>query len=481
MLTCRCEADLSKIQTAQVSDNVVDLMGILQHKLHSLPWESFRGKRGFPLEHLNNISLLSVLRLISKLAKFGTTEAEDNVPSINNMEAVASALSDWPKGFHQFLLNIGHYTNSRDTNSAGIHKWFRHINRAIFDYGRFGQDVEFLHHEYLRFALSKWGFGVIHERYLHGLEEESRYLSLLELSKRIGLNRSTLVKWVQDGRLPIKKVSTTNSIRYIVDISVTSISKQNEGKVLSARDAAKILRFPTDVLILLRKSGHFSVNHQPEQRIGYHEKDVEVFHQQLLQCSVLKEPPRLMTNVIAYTEVMAHVKFGSTSAKAKFVSGYLEGAVCSIGRWGSSLSDICFDKHYVLDYAMRSRANSLKPHLSRRLAARLLQCHETAIPGLLSASFLADVKAERGVSFICKDSLNSFLLKYISLASQANRLQTTVKRLFNIAENEGIFLLKIKSGHNLRSVSFFLLQEDQTRLDAAVVKYPTRKVSHTAR
>ena len=71
--------------------------------------------------------------------------------------------------------------------------------------------------EFLQFGLTYANDSIVDARFAPAKTTERRFISLTELSKRTGLDRRTLESWNRKGILPLQRVGSGSSTRYIAD------------------------------------------------------------------------------------------------------------------------------------------------------------------------------------------------------------------------------------------------------------------------
>jgi predicted DNA-binding transcriptional regulator AlpA len=471
LLLCQCDANLANARTFPADKCVVDLMAIIKLKLHSLPLTPLESSSSFPLELLETISLKSLLAIIDKLAYQGTVFNKSRLAAKAGIKMAAEALSNWPIGFHHYLENLEEFSDEISSKSISLNIRFRKLHGSIFKHRPFGDEANFLYEEYIHFGLNQCKQCVVDSRFLNGTHDKKRFISLRELSNLTGFSQKTLTAWIDNGLLPIQTMRIGKVTRYIFDTDEISMPKRNVENRLRLRGAAKCLGIPVDVFRKLRDSGHFEVKHQVAFLNGVHEKDIEVFRERLLQFAPLIDSPRPTGGCISLSAILLKMKFGSADKKADFIRDYLDGAIKTCGRWGTSLEDIYFNKAAALEYAARTRLDTGNGCMSRAAAAMLLRCSQAAIRSLITTGHLSEIPVKKSLSFITNESLAAFSSTYVSLNGLAGDNKTTTKRLASVASKGKVPILTLQNAYR-NSATYFIEKKYISKLYEECKRHP---------
>lgn len=478
LLKCRCGAGLATALTSPVKQPVADLMAVLCAKVHGKPLSTLENKSGFPLYELETVSLLTFCKMLISLALHHLSIRKwrpANLDTMKIVESAAEVLKDWPHGYHQFLHRVGTETGSVPLYTVGLNTRFKQFYTSMFKQRSYAAEYQFLRDEYVRFGCTQWGESTVDSRMSKGMDDKKRWVSRAELAKQLGINAVTAQQWAKDGLLTLKAVTTGKTTRYIADTNDVRVPRRSGGKTLGGIQAAARIGVPAVVLRKLCQSGHYQVANLASQRAAFHEKDIEQFRSQLIGRDCLRHGLRPSNQgTLTFAEVMRKIKFGSPEMKAVFVAAYLDGQLQSLGRYGDSVTDIYFDKAVVLDYARSSRLTLEKP-CSYAAAAKLLQCDQKAVPGLIAQGHLVVESKTNGASRVVRTSIQAFSAEWVSLVSVARTVQTTAFRLERLADNAGLQRMTVTPTYNGASPSSFLRREDESRLRVECERLPARE------
>jgi len=111
LLTCRCGASLRNAQTDALDTPTVELMGVLQAKLHQRPLSSVANTSGLPMGLLEQLTLWTVIRLLKTLERCEAQEPVGSKAAVpppaqgegGSLAAAVAALARWPQGYREFL------------------------------------------------------------------------------------------------------------------------------------------------------------------------------------------------------------------------------------------------------------------------------------------------------------------------------------------------------------------------------------------
>ena len=464
LLRCGCGADLSVAALDPADPGVSDLMAVIEAKLHGKPLSGLRSCSGLPLAHLEPLSLLSLLTMLEGLAKqkYMSLGQVENKEPYRTVQAASEVLSHWPSGLHALLKDLGETVVGNNPSAASVKKQFLKFCGPMFNVKVYGDGVKFLRDEFLKFSLESWNKGIVDPRMLagRGKEGDPRFVSASALARAANVDSRTIKSWTEKGLISVRQEVVGKAVRYIVDQKEVGIAAQAPGKTYHVREAAARLEIPVSVLGHLKESGHFAVTHMPKHKKSFHEADLSIFHKRLLGKSVAISDRAIdESSAVSLREILHYARFGSTTHKAKFVEAYLDGAVRSMGRRGTTLGDVLFSNAEIDRYVRESRALALGDTLTQLESARLIGCDVRAIRGLLEKGYL-DGKTTDDVTRVQRQSIESFSRRFVPLAILAKKYETSSKRLRKLCVRCKIPALEF-SGQKGSAIGFIHIDDEE--------------------
>lgn len=442
LLTCECGHELSEAEQAKASPAVVDLMGILRHKVLGLPLPTMPGAAHQPVEQLDAIPLRLLLKLLQSLGQQGLrlgNSSPDEVVEAAIFES-AKILSDWPRGYHQFLEGLGAHFLAQRPGAVGLRKQFEPFYEALFKQRSFAKDAQFLREEFVRFGLVQWGQAWIDPK-LSGDDEERterRFISKTEFASKFGVWKPTLERLIASGAVVTKKVAAGKSIRTLVDLE-TSCKPVASSGVLSVRDAAALLGIPVSVLGQLRQDGVY----RTQPRLGYerswHLDDVESF---LSSGQALVKAGNVTVRESVELNQLMRLKLRSQSAKTDIVKAMFDGRLSVVGHVGGNLGGLLLAKSEV-DIFLRATRVAVEdgsysfPEGAEQTGLDLMAIESAVVLGLLRA-------VERnGRRRISRESVENFNETYIPLKFLASQLDTLPAHLWRFLREQSIPVIAV--------------------------------------
>lgn len=446
ILHCKCGGALDKATSPEESGDLCELMGVLRGVLHRalINPESFA--YGLPVAELQNIPFGSLIRGLSSLGAYALTvenRAADTKNPLELMKRAAKILTSWPTKYHEFLMQIGPESSA----DVGLRAQFEGFYNSMFQGRGWCKDFEFLREEFVNFGQHVWGRAVVDRKLLRNPSDTqppaARFMTLSELARIKGIKRITLRKWSEQGLISLTKVQVGHQKRYIVDATNLNVSAHHPGQVYGMRQAAAYVQFPVSVLHALRASGHYRVQHIPEHKSQYHQKDLDAFLQRLFERVPLDVAGDNQTGpLLSLGRIFLQGKALAVAGKAAFVGAFLDGKVDAIGRSGSSAHDILFARVDVDVHFKTARLVAAKGCLTAAQAATLIDCDPMAIRSLVANGYLVERKRLNRFA-VCEKSARRFSTRFVALSSLANQLQTSATALLRLCDENGIRLIRV--------------------------------------
>ncbi|MEI7612170.1 MAG: hypothetical protein WCK63_04630 [Betaproteobacteria bacterium] len=436
-------------------------MAIIWAKVHNHPLNVEDTRSRLPVEHLLAMPLRTLLLKLPDLGVMNCLElAPEDMTLFAKMESTAEVLSNWPQGFQQFLERQG--KSNEACGMVGFRRRFERFYTKFFKRRSFDSDFTWLRDEFVKYGLEVCNDSVVDNKLLRGKQAIHRFISKSELARRLNISQATLNSWVEKGIVDLKVVVTPKQTRYIADTESSQFTwpSRAEGAVFRGRAAAAYLGLPVRVLVRLKTSGHFAVKQMLNRRSQFHQADLDIFRQQLLNRSPVVDESEIsfsLSDVVDLEHILRAYRFHDHDRKADFVVAYLTGEIVSIGRTGESLANILFRKTDVMAFVLASRVKATTASRTQREAASVIGCDPFAIAGLISSNLLSSVVTSTGMRVTCA-SVEQFSDTYVALGMLAKELKTSSGRLASLCRTSTIPLFQIHKKGKGGAVSFIKRQ-----------------------
>jgi hypothetical protein len=449
ILRCRCGAKLIGTDATEVSQGVIDLMSVLQAKLHGIALASLNNKSNMPLSDLEYVPLKALLAIIPALGEFNLSSRGTpfNISLAEKTTSAAEVFSNWPTGYHDFLRRFGVRAKASGVLASGVRKQFGPFYESMFKGRSCATDLKFLREEFVRFGLNEWGEGIVDTKLRQEEKGLGRFVSQSEIARQMGVRPITLRRWAQAGKIKMVELTAGMQKRYVADVKTLPIPEKANGVQFQTREAAAYVGVPVSVLAALRLSEHYSVKSMPKYKLGYHEADLNYFQKRLLDLSIEVEEDKLPSEPIFTLElIMQKLRFWSKTGKADFLAAYLDGKVKSVGRTGKTLQTIRFWKTDVDAYIQACRFEAFDGAVTQQAASNIIACDPQAIQGLIEQGYLVVRTGSNGMR-IEPESAKNFSKVYVALASIAKEIGTSSVRLSRLCVAAAIPVLAIPRVH----------------------------------
>lgn len=475
ILTCACGSSLKSQIVEYLDQPTIDLMEVIKRKLHCCSLMSMRNLSKLPIEYLDGIPLHIFIKILDRLVDL---DLATKSWSLNlRVEQSAKILADWPKGYHDFLNRIG-TQNQELLQTTGYRIRFKKLCTSLFTKHIFKTHTGFLHNEFIVYGLTQCEESVVDTRSAKGFfGQKRRSMSLSQLSHHTGHSRKTLARLIEASLLSAKVIKTGKSNRYIVNTEKIPAVTRHDGLRFCLRDAAKYIGIPSGVLRCLSKSGDFRQNFQISGTNGYHQNDLDLFCDQLITAASTVKLNIKNPELVSLAEIMSDFKFGSIEKKSDFIRDYLKGALNCIGRVGETIHQIYFSRSQLIQYSRYSRMGSANSTMSCSAASTLIGCPYRTISVLIEMSQLEIELKNNGFKYLKKSSVQSFVEKYIPLASLAKRFNTTAVRLERLAQRWNIGVLAVSVPGRSGGTSSFISRCSLPEFEAEMKRHLAWKVA----
>ena len=353
LLTCSCGHDLSELRGDLIEDDsILNIMTLIKGKLHGNILNNSRFiDAGFPLLELNNISLSTLLRIINRFEQGSKRKTIFNVqhgvpPELNALKIASGFLSRWPHGLYDYLENLPKDTrHANKATSFNLHSQFHRFYGSFFRSGFPENDIAFLRKAFVSFGNERWQKnGFIDIRVSNRVETSRNIVGINGLAKYLGVMPPTAIKYVKDGLIKGKPLTSGSRTRLIFDLTKDVPFKPCKGIYYIARDAAKFLGLHVKLLQLLKKENIYKMTHLAYGLDGYCEVDLVEFRDKVVN----------MIKLVANANVEQHISMKSIMRKkcsadvlASIISAVLNKQITTVGRTGDEIGDILFNKSEI--------------------------------------------------------------------------------------------------------------------------------------
>lgn len=442
LLTCPCGADLTNARTESVGESVAGLMQVLRNKVHGKSLVSEPNPCGFPLEYLEGVPLLHLIRLALVLGKHqllnegGTSENHEET-----FMAAAHVLQQWPLGYHHFLRSSGERFRRDGAKGSGMRQQFEPLYRSLFKGRTWSGHARFLREELVNFGALHWGQAVVNEK-LFGIPRtgEARFVTKSEFARRHQLSKPALERLIAEGGISTNSFAGGKSTRTLVDLEHTS-SPGSSKSVVKVREAAAKVGLPVSVLQQLRERGVFATRPRAGHKTSWHEEDVDTFISRGLSLKQ-SSPDGLVTILVG--DVM-RLKMRSAAAKAEVLAAVFEGRIEVVGQQGGTLADLLLFKWQV-DSLIRDQRSKLEEKcLSVLAAAKMTGLDWAVVASAVERGLLTACEVD-GARQIRASSVKEFNAQFVSLVSLSKRYGTLSKYMKAWCDERGIEVVELPRG-----------------------------------
>ena len=435
LLHCGCGADFSEATPTATDTTTAELMGLVKAKLEGAPLRECSNTSGFPVAQLDHIPLHPFLRLLSTLGACCSPRPEGTSPDLaDSLVTAGKVLSDWPRGYHHALSEVGQQLMSEGLTSVGLRSQFKSLYTRLFVRKAFKGYAQFLKDEFITFGMQHWGAAAIDAKFgvPAALVEQARYVSKQQYARRYGLSAPKLTEMIAAGIVAATAVVVGNSRRVVVDLENTELPAESEG-IVTVREAARRLGLPVSVLKYLRGCGVFNAKPRAGHTESWHLDDVEAFLAASLDLAAIDEPE---VETVALEEVM-RLKFRDPTAKGELAVALFNRRLRVLGRISDNLAGLLLDKREVTAFVERLRQTINGETCSVASAATETGLQQMAIKSAARLGFL-EAKTTDGRTRITMDSIARFNSSYLALSRIAKDLGSTTSRLVRFCDSTGV-------------------------------------------
>lgn len=462
LLLCKCGRDLSGERGDVVEDsNTLALLHYLYGRLSSSGLMKVPSVKNLPLKNLDVLELNVLLGLILRLGRASTNELWNQEGVLSAVEAASLALSNWPNGLYQYLEKY-HGNSEVEQESLGFRKQFSRFYNWMTKSNLPSDKVGFIVDTLNEFGMSYWKRSAKRSgKNKPEVPVEGDMVGITAAAKYMNVQPQTVRKLVNEGVITPVATTKKRSGELLIELSDDLPRKVNYGVTITAREAAKSIGVPVNVLFSLRRLGVYRVRRIAGKVNSFHEDDVEEFKVKLFE-AVTPASRRLheYEDSMSLSEAML-MKTGSPDSKAYIIDGIINGRIkCALG------SEVAFTEMRLLRAdvvkAVKDAQEFIDGYVTKVRAAEMLGCDVAVIRWLLDHGYLAE-KDYSSTLRVSVASINGFKDEYVACAVLAKQLHTNTRRVERRCQELLLSLLYAKREH-IHSYQPFLVTADAPKL-----------------
>ncbi len=481
LLQCSCGANLAHVAAEPVPVAVAEFMGFLRAKLYGVSLAAKQNTSGFPIKHLEGLTLLTLMQLAKKLGQHELLNRSVGVTGASSaVEASVDVLRDWPTRYHQFLARTGERLSQGGVVGGGLRRQFEPFYASMFKGRDWSKHTDFLRAEFVSFGLQQWGRAVLDNKLLRGQQSpERRFITKSEFARRHGLSKPTLERLIAEGSVHAEVAATAHSSRTVVDLVNTTLPTEKDG-LLTVREAAAHVGLPVSVLLHLRDVGVFLKSPRVGHGTSWFKDDVYAFLEtgRRLRQQVLTGP------VVSLASVM-RLKLRDSAAKGDVVAAVFDGRLVCAGLQGENLSGLMLDKNQVEDFVRIKRRETEGTTCSVADAAAETGLDRAVMAHAIEFGYFSASVYEGGSVRVSTSSVKRFNENFVSLARLAKERGTLARQLVHMCRERGLPVVELIRGGGASSQPILtksnaaeLVKDwDEARRAKSMRKIETRRLS----
>lgn len=442
LLTCSCGCDLSQTKGDLLNNQaVLGLLTFLRNQLKREPHDNklLKQRLGFPVEHLETLTLAELLSIIIRFENKGSypkmpLDEHKGYQEEVTLAKVSQALENWPEGLYHYLDSFNHERAS--AKGFGLRKQFESFYGSLFKSDIPKEKIAFIKDAFIKFGAEEWKQAFVTNKLDGGTGQGKQLVGIYGLAGALGVMTSTARKIVAQQLILSATITHNGKSRKLFDLDQPLPFKASVGASFTVRKAAAWLRLPVSVLKILRKQGDYEVQHIANPMAAYHELDLNAFRDKLLACRTINSQA-VSDEYITLKQAML-MKAGADAIKASFVSAILSGKLLPIGSVDGNIDGILFTRSDVDQFMLKSKG-SFFGSTTIVAAAKQLHCDPIVVKNLFYEGLLSGDQKPNGL-FIRQDSLNAFGKRYVSCAAIAAEQKTNSSKIVRICNQQRIDL-----------------------------------------
>lgn len=451
MTVCRCGTKLATETHQTLQPRSRALLSIVRNALYGdlLP---LADAMGMPQRELAGLHFIDLLAMLQRFRLFVTKRSVSSASismmpyTFDELDAIASALENWPHGFHDMLRCVAPDA-AGIAGALSVRQRFQRIYSNLLRQKSFNLgSLDFLRKAFVEFGISQGNGVYIDSRIRKRVGVDDKQIHVLNanaLAKRFGIDPRTIQAVIDSGLArEISAQTVSGQTRTVYEVDEAVLTKDLQGG-MGVRKAAAMLSMPVSVLTGLRKLGIYEVRHFARHIRSYHLKDLEHLQTKIVsplpRISMGDGPDRVSLGKVFY------MKFRSETGKARLVEAIIKGTIKPLGRIGSKISDVIICRTDLTSFLM-TEAETMENLIPGSWVAKLLHCEVGAVGALLRTGHLKGTYRARYIR-VQRDSLNQFANIYVSCAWVERTYGLTSKMTQMICREHGIELLWVAHGN----------------------------------
>ncbi|NOT15278.1 MAG: TniQ family protein [Methylotenera sp.] len=439
---CSCGADIIQTDPERVTNPaVLTLLAILYAKLMRQPLDQAQMvKCGFPVEAMEQLSIQTLLSMIYRFGLFNVEQAADTDAEFLAVEAAADALSDWPHRFHDYLSEV-HAPNA-NLKASGLRGQFNSFYESFFKNINQDQELQFMRDAFVEFGQQHWQQASVHPKLSPVIAGQS--MGMNQLAGLLGVQPSTLRKMIEDKVINVE-INELNATRKLVKLAEQQPFEFALGRRLGLKEAAQRLDIPVEVMRAYRSHGYYEAKYFAPMHM-FHERDVEILRQRLMQGMQFKVPFLTGKHHITLGQVM-RLKITS-EMKAMWLSAVSKRQILTVGTVSALPGGLVFDARGVKNY-LENIKQALQNTVSFNEVQSELEIDRSTLFALVKHGLLEKTYLQGLGLRITENSFNHFNDSMIACCQVASLKNTTQKVVLTLCKQMRIPIIQIASRSHL--------------------------------
>jgi len=411
LLHCQCGANFLEAPLELADQILVNLMQVVDAKVHDRPVLEIKNLFLFPLEIFEKISLVQFLPMMNtlrRLSHFSSNPGQDSGAKAARGVGISACkiFSQWPTGFQEVIRS-----NRRDLHAPNTDFWsdFKGLYLKLMNDGWLDRSCSFLLDELIQYGIT--------QSPIKATPKISTPVLSIHLHDRLSYFDLSPIVNPRDGYVP-SEIQSPNSY--------------------TEKNAAQYLGLPLEVMSILSKADVFS----RFLILGRLKTPADPWHQDELEAvihSVCADTPQKVDipvladkDLIALNDVMSLGR-ASTEMKAALVANVIWKQFPVYGWNGGNLAGLLLERSTVTNYVFKRGAVSGSACLlPSEVMARLCASKEL-VQTLIDLGFLSYLM-QNETEYVISTSLRVFEEEFITPAGLSKKLNISLELLENMLE-----------------------------------------------
>jgi predicted DNA-binding protein (UPF0251 family) len=388
------------------------------------------------MSHLAHLDLRRLCKLIWVLsgvvhqARGGRRAPKARCHYREHLDVVASALTNWPVGFRDFLSSTYDDVLRSAEELPRFQSFFSWLLVRLIknDEGN-RSDYEFLEREVYRFGSHHWTRGSMarDEESRRLLPEKIRWGTMLEACEVTGLHQLTLKKRVASGEIKSRRIRVKSTRAIVIDMESVRTFRLSEYPAVSIRDAAPRIGVSIETLKALRAEGTMVEAYRSVFPGSLTHEDVQAFVETLRGLGANKRS--LNDSDVTTLDRVFSAWMASPTEKAILLARLLADHSRVVGkRRGRGIGRLQVCQAFVSDF-FRDIRRGEGACLSVIKTGERLGCTAAVVTWLKRGGHLR-TRRQHGRDMPCLASVIEFDQRYEALARLAERIGASAKAAY---------------------------------------------------